>query len=38
MMGNPGEVWMLRVDSADRLLVEGKSFFLSRFFSLFSVF
>lgn len=34
MMGNPGEVWMLRVDGAGSLLVEGESFFLSRFFSL----
>lgn len=34
MMGNPGEVWMLRVDGAGSLLVEGENFFLSRFFSL----
>lgn len=35
MMGNLGEVWMLRVDGAGSLLVEGESFFLSRFFFAF---
>lgn len=38
MVGNPGEVWMLRVGGADRLLLKGESFYLSGFFLLLSFF
>lgn len=38
MMGNPWNVWVLRVDGADRLLVEGESFFPFQIFSLLSSF